>query len=82
MLILHTANIALVPLHGLFSTLTVYIAPTSHQLGRLPHTYSNKQKMHEQTRRPFIFFSFSTTFPRLLVNQSIDTILPGAYEPP
>ena len=34
--------------------------------------------MREQTRRPFIVFSFSTTFPRLLVNQSF---IPGVGTP-
>ena len=36
----------------LFSTLVVYIAPTSHHWGLLPHTCINKQKMCKQTRRP------------------------------
>ena len=62
-----------VALHRLFSTLIVYIAPTWHQWGRLQHNCINKQKMHKQTWRQFIF-SFSTTFPHLLVNQSF---IPG-----
>jgi len=32
--------------------------------------WKNKVKMCKQTRRPFIVFSFSTTFPFLLVNRS------------
>jgi len=34
--------------------------------------------MRKQTRRPFIVFSFSTTFPCLLVNQSF---IPGVDAP-
>ena len=57
----------------------VYIAHTSHQWGRLPHTCINKWKICEQTRRPFIVFSFSTTFSQLLVNQSFNLGIGAPY---
>ena len=49
-----------------------------HEWGRLPHMCINKRKMRKQIWRPFIVFSFSTTFPRLLVNQSF---IPGVGVP-
>ena len=74
----HVVKEALSLLHRLFSTSIVYTAPTSHQWGRLLHTCFSKRKIYQQTRRPFIVFSFSTTFPCLLVNQSF---IPGAGAP-
>ena len=53
-------------------------APVDHDSVGLAQAHPNKRKMHKQTRRPFIVFSFSTTFPRLLVNQ---TFIPGVGVP-